>query len=194
MRRRRVRLAAIGAIALGLGPGASSARADSPGSFQDNAGLRVTFGRAFVTGIDTALYERIELEAFSQVEASGGWVSGPMIGMIGGLEMWAGFEGSGGFGLPLGLNLGMRRTLLTGELPLQVFVLAGLGADTLMWDFAKSHTGFGLFAPYSTAGAGFDVAFVRLMVDATAQYRWQWGADDRFLFGLGGALGVHAPL
>jgi hypothetical protein len=166
------RLGCVASAVLGLTipPGAAWADPSWPEqSQQDNLGLRVTLGRAWITGIDSAFYERIELDAFTQLEDDDGLVYGPLIGMFGGIDLWGGGDGSFGFGLPLGLNLGVRHTLVSGELPVQAFVVAGLGA-------------------------GFDLAVLRVAFDAEAQYRWPWGAPDRFLFGLGGSLGVHAPL
>jgi hypothetical protein len=191
------RLGCVASAVLGLTipPGAAWADPSWPEqSQQDNLGLRVTLGRAWITGIDSAFYERIELDAFTQLEDDDGLVYGPLIGMFGGIDLWGGGDGSFGFGLPLGLNLGVRHTLVSGELPVQAFVVAGLGADVLLWDFAQSQTGFGVLGPLSNLVAGFDLAVLRVAFDAEAQYRWPWGAPDRFLFGLGGSLGVHAPL
>jgi hypothetical protein len=192
-RRRARRWGALG-VGLGLGLGLGAASADDYAREHDFVGMRVTLGRAYITGIDSAFYERIELTPIAVWEDGQGRAQAPMIGGVGGLDLWVGNDGSFGFGLPLGLELGLRHPLLGGEDPPRVFVLAGLGADPILLDFVDQHTGLGLFAPYSNVGAGFDLSILRLMVDAHAQYRWQWGADDRFLFSLGGALGFNAPM
>lgn len=69
-------------------------------------GARVTFGRAFVEGIDAAWYERIELDATAQMLRDGSYSDGPIVGLLVGLDAWAGETEGYGFGLPTSLYVG----------------------------------------------------------------------------------------
>jgi hypothetical protein len=161
----------------------------------DTAGARVTFGRAFVEGIDAAWYERIELDATAQVVDLDG--EGPMVGLLVGVDAWAGETDGFGFGFPTSLYVGARSWLAGepgDELAVAFFAAGAAGADWLIVDSVKSETGVGIFAPLLMTQVGIDVSFVRLLGEGGVQYRWQWGGEDRLMYLLGGALGVQAEL
>jgi hypothetical protein len=171
--------------------GASEASADE----LDTAGARVTLGRAFVEGIDVALYERIELDATAQMFDSDG--GGPMIGLLLGVDAWAGETEGYGFGLPSSLYVGAR-TWLAGEpgddFAVALFATGAVGADWLIVDSVRGETGVGIFAPLLLTHVGVDLSFLRLLGEGGVQYRWQWGGEDRLVYMLGAALGVQAEL
>jgi hypothetical protein len=161
----------------------------------DTAGARVTFGRAFVEGLDAAWYERIEIDATAQLFDADG--EGPMVGLLVGIDAWAGETDGFGFGFPTSLYVGAR-SWLAGEPGdedgVAFFATGTVGADCLIVDNVRSETGVGLLAPLLMTQVGVDVSFLRLLAEGGVQYRWQWGGEDRLMYLLGGALGVQAEL
>jgi hypothetical protein len=139
-------------------------------------GFRGTFGPVFTEGLDYGWFGRIEAEGFGSGRYKG---AGPIGGGLVGGELWFA-KGGGGGGLPLSLYLGYRTP--------GVFFSLGFGADWILIDRVNDDTGFGIFAPFGTASLGFEVAGMRILVDARPIYRWQWGAPDRAQLAIGIAV------
>jgi hypothetical protein len=129
---------------------------------------RATGGRAFTEDIADGWFGRIEMDVSYAEESWGpGFIGGTTIG----LEGWGSSDGGGG-GVPLGNYAGFRAPL--------VISLIGVGVDLLIWDYVQDDGGFGIFAPFGMASIGVDLDVFRVSADMRAQYRWQWGADDRW--------------
>lgn len=139
-------------------------------------GLRGTFGRGFVERSDDAWFGRLEFEGFgSQRLGAQGFVAGALIGG----EYWRSDAGAGG-GLPMSFWFGHRTPVL--------FTSMGLGFEMFIVDEVDDDGGFGIYAPFATANVGIELGGFRLLADARAIYRWQWGADDRAHLQLGIAV------
>lgn len=143
-------------------------------------GLRITPGLAYTEDIDPGFFGRIEFEAFSMKRNSG---FGPTSGMLCGFEAWGGRDGGGG-GLPCS-GFGGYRT--SGGL----FASLGLGLNLAIYDQIRDDGGFGIFAPLGTAALGIDGAGYRVLADFRAQYRWEWGAEDRYQLLVGLSLSFN---
>lgn len=46
-------------------------------------------------------------------------------------------------------------------------------------DEVDDDAGFGVYVPYASFTLGVEAAGVRVLAEGRAQFRWQWGADDR---------------
>jgi hypothetical protein len=154
-----------------------------PPDHDDGAGPRITSGRVFSRGLSDGWYGRFETEYF---EIHGrddgvGRVSGVMLG----LEGWGSADGGGG-GIPLSVYGGFRLPFFRRPLSL------GLGWDWLIVDRIQHVTGVGILAPFGTGTIGIDLRGIRLLADARAQYRWEWGADDRVQLRIGASLSVDS--
>jgi len=136
-------------------------------------GLRGTFGPALSDGLDPGWFGRVELEAFG----SGAFQdAGPVMGVLIGGEFWTAKQGSGG-GLPMSFFAGFRTPL--------VFSSLGFGTDFFIVDKVEGDAGFGIYAPFANLTFGVEVGSFRVLADARAIYRWQWGAPDRGQLQLG---------
>ena len=136
-------------------------------------GLRGTFGRVFTEHAPDGWYGRLELEAFGAGAFEG---HGPVGGVLIGGELWLA-PNAGGGGMPMNVWLGYRTPGL--------FTALGVGFEAFEVDKVEGDTGFGLYAPFGTATVGIEIAGTRLLADARALYRWQWGAPDRAQIQLG---------
>jgi hypothetical protein len=136
-------------------------------------GLSATVGRVFTERAPNGWFGRLELEGFGAGRYEG---RGPVGGVTLGGELWIA-DGSGGGGLPFGFWLGYRTPVLFGSL--------GVGALMFEIDEVDDDRGFGIYAPFGTAALGVEVGGTRLLADARALYRWQWGAPDRAQLQLG---------
>lgn len=141
----------------------------TPGTTRGGAGgaLRGTFGRVMSEGLDPGWFGRVEIEGFS----TGAYRdAGPVVGALLGGEFWTAEEGSGG-GMPMSFYFGFRTP--------NFFSSVGFGADFFIVDKVNDDGGFGIYAPFGSLNLGLEVASFRLLADARAIYRWQWGAPDR---------------
>ena len=132
-------------------------------------GLRITPGWTYTEGIDHGFFGRIEFEGFSMKRDIG---FGPTSGGLCGFEGWGGRDGGGG-GLPCSFFGGYRTS---GGL----FASLGAGLNLAIYDKIHHDGGFGIFAPLGTAAIGIDGEGYRVLADFRAQYRWEWGAEDRY--------------
>lgn len=131
------------------------------------AGLRGTFGRVLSEDIDPGWFGRVELEAFT----TGAYQdAGPVMGALIGGEFWTADEGSGG-GMPMSFYFGFRTP--------NFFSSLGFGANFFIVDKVNDDGGFGIYAPFGSLTLGLEAASFRILADARAIYRWQWGAPDR---------------
>ena len=69
----------------------------------------------------------------------------------------------------------------------------GLGWEWAHYDRVRGDGGFGILAPMALATLGLDLGSVRILADGRAQYRWNWGAEDRWQLTLGLSIGVYGP-
>ncbi len=137
------------------------------GSAAGGAGVRGSFGRAFSEGLADSWYGRFEMEAFTAKSRYG---AGPLGGAMIGGELWTGPDGGGG-GLPMTLFLALRSPTLITSL--------GGGFQVFIYDRVNDDAGFGLYAPQGVFSLGLDFGGLRVLGEARAIYRWQWGAPDR---------------
>jgi hypothetical protein len=153
----------------------------------DGAGPRLSFGRLLIPGAPPdGFYGRFETEYWSVGGRS-------LVGITLGAEGWGDVRGGGG-GLESTLSVGLRQPFVRGaRAPCFVFTLAP-GWDWLLVDRLYGHTGVGIFAPLVNANLGVDLRGVRLLFDARAQYRWQWGADDHAHYHLGLTINLNSEL
>jgi hypothetical protein len=158
---------------------------------EDGAGARVALGRAYIQGLDDGVYTHVEAELFLQDAGAGRRRYGPIVGFLFGLDAWGASNGWG-IGVPLSWYFGLRHPLFGVEVPMDLFLTAGLGADCLLFDHADSAPGFGVFSPLGRGNVGFDFGGLRLLGEVSAQVRWQWGAPDRVMFGAGGVLSLDS--
>jgi hypothetical protein len=143
-------------------------------------GLRMTGGRAFTEEIDDGWFGRVETEHLwvgSREHASG--VGGVSLG----LEGWGSRRGGGG-GIPMSFWGGFHSPVLSSTV--------GLGWEWALYDDVKHDGGFGILAPLAVATLGLDFDSVRIMADGRAQYRWNWGAEDRWQLTLGVSVGIYS--
>lgn len=136
-------------------------------------GLSGTVGRVFTERVPDGWFGRLELEGFGAGHfESAGAIGGVTLGG----ELWLAGD-SGGGGMPVSFWLGYRTPGLTG----------GLGIGFLMFEYDEvdGDGGFGIYAPFGTASLGVELGGTRLLADARALYRWQWGAPDRAQLQLG---------
>ena len=143
-------------------------------------GLRITPGWTHTEDVAHGFFGRIEFEAFSMKRDTG---FGPTSGMLCGFEAWGGRDGGGG-GLPCS-GFGGYRT--SGGL----FASLGAGLNLAIYDKILDDGGFGIFAPLGTAALGIDGAGYRVLADFRAQYRWEWGAEDRYQLLVGLSLSFN---
>lgn len=149
-------------------------------------GGRLTFGRAFTQGVAGGFYGRLDTEVMSVYRPG-------MIGLRIGLEGWGSSDGGGG-GIPWAFAFGAA--IPFSERPRAVrFVISGeLGWEWAFYDRLR-HTGqFGILSPLASGVIGLDFRGVRLLGDASAQYRWGWGDADRSQFRLGASLSFNSEL
>jgi len=185
------RAAALSAVVLGWSASASAQMPAASKDPQDGAGPRIAFGRAYTQGLEDGVYARAEAEWFLQDAGANKRRYGPIVGVLFGLDGWGASNGWG-VGVPLSWYAGLRHPLFGVAVPVDLFLTAGLGADCVLFDVTDSTAGFGLLSPLGRTNVGFDFGGLRLLVDMTAQYRWEWGAPDRVVFGVGGALSLHS--
>jgi hypothetical protein len=153
--------------------------------WRDGAGPRLTFGRAITEGIADGFYGRFESEYF---EARDILIGGALLG----LEGWGGPDGGGG-AIPISVYWGVRAPLFSGPKAPSLFLSVGLGFNCIIVDYVKEEAGFGLFAPFATGVAGFEIfPGGRVLFDARAEYRWQWAAPDRYQLRLGLSLAANS--
>lgn len=141
-------------------------------------GLSGTAGGVFTEHAPNGWFGRLELEGFGAGHFEG---AGSVGGVTLGGELWVAGD-SGGGGLPVSFWLGYRTPALIGGL--------GVGTLMLVYDEVDGDGGFGVWAPFGTASLGVELGGTRLLADARALYRWQWGAPDRAQLQLGLRL-VH---
>jgi hypothetical protein len=160
-----------------LDHGSTEAEDTAPGTLADRGGdaggLRVTFGRAFTQNAADGWYGRLEVEGFATYRYE---KAGPGFGVLIGGEYWRGEDGAGG-GMPATFWVGGRTPVLFGSV--------GVGFETFIVDRVHDDTGFGLYVPLAEACLGIELSGFRLLADARALYRWQWGADDRAQYQVG---------
>ncbi|MBK7579636.1 MAG: hypothetical protein IPI67_05445 [Myxococcales bacterium] len=130
-------------------------------------GLAGTFGRVFTERVADGWYGRLELEGLVAGRYEG---AGAVGGVTLGGELWLA-DGASGGGLPFSFLLGYRTPGLIGCL--------GVGALMFELDEVDGDRGFGIYAPFASARLGIELGGTRLLADARALYRWQWGAPDR---------------
>lgn len=147
----------------------------------------MSFGRLLLPGTPPdGFYGRFETEYWE--------VRGKrMMGITLGLEGWGTTRGGGG-GAESMFYLGVRQPFFRGARAPCLFFAAGPGWDWLLIDRLYGHTGAGIFAPFGNANLGVDFRGARLLLDARAQYRWQWGADDYAHYHLGLTLNLNSEL
>ncbi len=163
----------------------SSRESDATGPHGGAAGgLRGTFGRVFTEDLQPGWFGRVEFEAFS---AGAYKDAGPIGGALIGGEFWTADSASGG-GLPMSVFLGFRSPILVSTL--------GFGANFFIVDSVDDDGGFGIYAPFGAMTFGVELGSFRLLADARAIYRWQWGAPDRgqLQFGLTFSQFFEGPL
>jgi len=147
---------------------------DTSGEPHGNAGgLRISFGRAFTSGAENGWYGRLEAEGFATRRYE---ESGPAFGVLVGGEYWRADDGAGG-GVPFTLWYGLRSPTL--------FWSFGFGFEMLIVDRVHDDTGVGIYVPLADTALGIELSGFRLLADARAMYRWQWGADDRAQYQVG---------
>lgn len=152
---------------------------------RDGAGPRLTFGRSLTQDIEDGFFGRFETEYFEVNDIL-------IAGMLLGLEGWGSPDGGGG-AVPISAYWGVRAPLYQGPKAPSLFLSIGLGFDCVVFDYVNHDSGFGLFAPFGTGVAGFEIfPGGRILADARAAYRWQWGAPDRYQFRLGISLAVNS--
>lgn len=145
----------------------------------DARGLRLTGGRVWTEDLDDGFFGRLEMESvFAGARHAASGVGGVAFGLAG----WGSPDGGGG-SLPFNFWGGFHSPYLTSTV--------GLGWDWALYDRIHHRGSFGLFAPFATAQLGLDFASVRILADARAQYRWNWGDDDRWQITLGLSIGVY---
>lgn len=158
---------------------------ERPRRSPDGAGPRVTFGRAITEGIADGFYGRFETEYFQADDILIG-------GFLLGLEGWGSPNGGGG-GIPISVYWGVRAPFYASIKAPALFLSVGLGVNTIIIDYVNEEAGFGLFAPFGTGVAGFEIfPGGRVLFDARAEYRWQWAAPDRYQFRVGLSLAVNS--
>ena len=129
---------------------------------------RATVGRTMTEDVANGWYGRLEMDvSYAEEDWGPGFVGGTTIG----LEGWGSGDG-GGAGLPLSNYAGFRAPVVVS--------LFGAGFDIVVWDYVEDDGGFGILAPFALAAVGLDTEALRILVDVRAQYRWQWGAEDRW--------------
>ncbi|MCC6557347.1 MAG: hypothetical protein IT372_30725 [Polyangiaceae bacterium] len=142
--------------------------------------MRLTAGRAFTEDVDDGWYGRVETEhlwAGSRGRPSG--IGGVTLG----LEGWGSAQGGGG-GVPFNFWGGFHSPVVTSAV--------GLGWEWAHYDEVRGDGGFGILAPMAVATIGLDFASVRVLADGRAQYRWNWGAEDRWQITVGISIGVYS--
>lgn len=137
------------------------------------AGVRGSFGRVFTRDVDPGWYGRLEMEAYS---AGSYRAAGPVGGALIGGEFWSAPGATGG-GLPMGFYFGVRS-------PAVISTLGG-GFQMFIVDEVDDDGGFGIYAPYAAFTLGVEAGGVRVLAEGRAQFRWQWGAEDRGQLQLG---------
>jgi hypothetical protein len=137
------------------------------------AGVRGSFGRVFTRDVDPGWYGRLEMEAYT---AGTYRDAGPVGGALIGGEFWSAPGATGG-GLPMGFYFGLRS-------PGVISTLGG-GFQMFIVDEVDDDGGFGIYAPYAAFSLGVEAAGVRVLAEGRAQFRWQWGAEDRGQLQLG---------
>lgn len=156
-----------------------------PTPSRDGAGPRLTFGRALTQDLEDGFFGRFETEYFEVTDIY-------IRGMLLGLEGWGSPDGGGG-AIPISAYWGIRAPLYQSPKSPALFLSLGLGFDCVLFDYVRHDGGFGLFAPFATGVAGFEIfPGGRILVDARAAYRWQWDAADRYQFRLGISLAVNS--
>ncbi len=148
------------------------------------AGVRGSLGRVYTRGVDPGWYGRLELSAYSASAHEGaGAIGGALIGG----EFWSAPGATGG-GLPMGFYLGARSPHVMSTL--------GGGFQMFIVDDVDGDGGFGVYVPYASFTMGVEAAGMRVLAEGRAQFRWQWGADDRgqLQFGLSIAHVWESPL
>ncbi|MEZ4221647.1 MAG: hypothetical protein R3B13_12020 [Polyangiaceae bacterium] len=146
---------------------------DASGGAAVGSGVRGSFGRVFTQGLDPGWYGRLELSAFTAASLH---ASGPVGGALIGGEFWTAPDAAGG-GLPMSFYFGLRS-------PAVISTLGG-GFELFIVDDVKDDTGFGLYAPFGAFALGIEAGGVRILAEGRAQFRWQWGADDRTQLSVG---------
>ncbi len=150
-----------------------------PHRWHDGVAAGLSFGRAFVQGIEPGFYGRVDVGGYSIQRRRGGWIAGMLMGPE---AWWSRSDDYTDWGATWQIMLygGIQQ-----DLP---FAVLGIGFDQLFVDRVEQDTGFGLFAPQAMANVGLDTEGFRFLVDGRVSYRWQFGADDRTMFRLGGTL------
>lgn len=152
----------------------------------DFAGPRLSFGRTFTQGLFDGFYGRVDTELWAI------WPPG-MISVRIGLEGWGSADGGGG-GIPWAFGAGAAIPLGgTGYKP-RLIITGELGWEWAFYDRLQRTGQFGIFAPIANALFGVDLRGVRLLGEASAQYRWGWGGPDRAQFRVGGSLSFTSEL
>lgn len=148
-------------------------------AWRDGVAGGVSFGAAFVEGLERGYYGRLEAGAYDIQTRRRGFI----LGMLTGLEGWgakdSAGETAGGGGLPFAILGGIQSDAF-------FFALSG-GVDLVFVDYIEKW-GIGGLAPLGTAYLGFDLEGVRFLADARAIYRWRIGAEDRAMVQLGGTV------
>ena len=168
------------------GPKVTYAKASRYRERGDVAGPRLTFGRTFTQGIVDGFYGRVDTELWAI------WPPG-MISVRIGLEGWGSADGGGG-GIPWAFGLGAAIPLSRKEHKPRLIITGELGWEWAFYDRLRRTGQFGIFAPIANALFGVDLRGVRLLGEASAQYRWGWGGPDRSQFRVGGSLSFTSEL
>jgi hypothetical protein len=143
----------------------------------DGKGARISAGLILIEEHSGGGYGRLELESFAVKPSHEGMIGGVLFG----IEGW-GAEGSGGGGFPFLWYGGFRGRQ-------SIFATIGFGWSWAIYDRVDGDGGFGIFAPTTGVAMGGDFESVRVLLEGRAQYRWQWGADDRFQLQAGLTIG-----
>ncbi|MCC6214987.1 MAG: hypothetical protein IT376_08970 [Polyangiaceae bacterium] len=146
----------------------------------EGGGGGVTVGRTWETGaVPNATYLRIDSVYLEQVALGRGRREGPNVALTFGVEGWMA-DGARGIGLPSIAWAGWRQPFAARGRGAGSFFGLGLGWSWALLDVHRGDAGFGVLAPKGQLSAGIDLAGVRVGAELTTQYRWQWGAPDRW--------------
>lgn len=148
----------------------------------------MTFGRAWESGaVPHATYVRVDSVYLEQLALGRARREGPNVAVTFGVEGWLA-DGGRGIGLPSIAWAGWRHALAPEGPAAGLFYGLGVGWSWALLDERGGDLGFGVLAPKGHLSAGIDLRGLRVGLEGTTQYRWQWGAPDRWQHAVGLSL------